>query len=249
MLPAEESQMVNEVCLAEGIDLRLETELAEIVGDEQGRACAVVTSDGDRVPVGFVGLTAGVRPNIGFLEGSGIETDRGVLVDRQFRTNVEGVFSVGDCAEIKTPEGEGNLIQAVWYTGRMMGETVAGNLLGGSEDYDPGIWFNSAKFFDLEYQVYGQVPGARTSPEEHKTESLFWMSQNRRHSVRIVHRDGAVVGFNLMGIRYRHEVCEAWIREQRSVEYVFRNLRKAHFDPEFYRRWDRDIISALGRQR
>ena len=99
--------------------------------------------------------------------------------------------------------------------------------------------------FDLEYQVYGEVPGIQTSTGENSPQSLFWMADDRRHAVRIVHRQGAVVGFNLMGVRYRHEICEAWIREQRSVEYVVRNLRRAHFDPEFCRRWDRDITAAM----
>ena len=39
-----------------------------------------------------------------------------------------------------------------------MGELAAHNILGKELDYNPGIWFNSAKFFDIEYQVYGSVP-------------------------------------------------------------------------------------------
>ena len=249
VLPAEESEMVNEVIRAEGIDLKLGTELKEIKGDGDGQACAVITSDDERIDVGFVGLTAGVRPNVDFLTDSGIDIARGVLVDRTLRTNVADIYACGDCAEIKTPEGERNLIQAVWYTGRMMGETVAGNLLGASNDYDPGIWFNSAKFFDLEYQVYGQVPSGGAARRGEGKDSLLWVAQDRRHSVRIVHEDGRVIGFNLMGIRYRHRTCEAWIAEGRSVDYVLANLREAHFDPEFYRRWDKDIVSALGSQR
>jgi len=249
VLPAEESAMVNEVIRAEGIDLQLGTELKAIIDDGEGRACAVVTSQDERIDVGFVGLTAGVRPNIDFLKDSGIETARGVLVDRSLRTNVADIFACGDCAEVKTPEGEQNLIQAVWYTGRMMGETVASNLLGGHIDYDPGIWFNSAKFFDLEYQVYGQVPSGGAAQRGDGKESILWMAEDRRHSVRIVHEDDKVIGFNLMGIRYRHRTCEAWISEGRSVDYVLANLRKAHFDPELYRRWDKDIVSVLRSQR
>jgi 3-phenylpropionate/trans-cinnamate dioxygenase ferredoxin reductase subunit len=249
VLPAEESAMVNEVIRAEGVDLKLGTELQEIIDDGAGRACAVITSEGERIDVGFVGLTAGVRPNVEFLKDSGIEIARGVLVDRTLRTNIADIYACGDCAEIKTPEGERNLIQAVWYTGRMMGETVAGNLLGAPRDYDPGIWFNSAKFFDLEYQVYGQVPSGGAARRGEGKDSLLWVAEDRRHSVRIVHEEGKVIGFNLMGIRYRHRTCEAWIAEGRSVDYVLANLRKAHFDPEFYRRWDKDIVSALGSQR
>ena len=160
-------------------------------------------------------------------------------------TNTADVFAIGDCAEIREPGATRGKVTAVWYTGRMMGETVAENLLGGARDYDPGIWFNSAKFFDLEYQVYGEVPAATSKGAEESPASLLWMAPGGRQSVRIVHRNGAVIGFNLMGTRYRHRICESWIQEQRSVEYVLKHLNDAQFDPEFSRRWTREIQQAL----
>ena len=236
VLPRHESEMVSRVIRAENIDLRLETELKEIQDDGTGCVGAIVTSGGDRVPVGFVGLTAGVRPNLKVLEGTAVKTDRGVLVDRTLRTNVEGVFAAGDCAEIVTPEGHRNLIQAVWYTGRMMGEVVAGNMLGASQDYDGGVWFNSAKFFDLEYQVYGNVPGATAARHGHEKPSLYWEHESGLRSLRLVHdADDVLIGVNCMGIRFRHKVCERWILEKRPVQYAMDHLRDAWFDPEFYR--------------
>ncbi len=246
VLPTEEAQMVSRIIEAEGIDLRLNTELSEIVDDGHGNACAVVDSNGDRIEAGFVGLTAGVHPNTRVCAGSGIETGRGVLVDRQLRTNVPDVFAAGDCAEIKRHDDQRNLILAVWYTGRAQGEIAAENILGGSKEYHGGIWFNSAKFFDLEYQVYGDVNprSVETLDGEHK--SLFWMHESGRHSVRIVCREDAVIGFNLMGVRFRHRVCERWIQEARSLDYVLDHLREAAFDPEFTRWHGESIRAAKG---
>jgi NADPH-dependent 2,4-dienoyl-CoA reductase/sulfur reductase-like enzyme len=242
VLPQEEAEIVGEVIKAEGIDLRLETSLNEIVDDGSGQACAIIDSNDQRVEVGFVGLTAGVRPNLAVCEGSPIATDRGILVDRTLQTSVDGVYAAGDCAQIKTPEGERDLIQAVWYTGRMMGEAVAANLLGAADEYDPGIWFNSAKFFDLEYQVYGDVPGAKAP---NQLPSLLWVAPDRRHVCRMTFSDGGLAGINVLGLRMRHRVCERWIADRRSAEYVLANLREAMFDPELCHRWDRDIVSAL----
>ena len=246
VLPREEAEMVSDVIQAEGIDLRLETELAEIVDDGDGNVCAVVDSHGARTDVGFVGLTAGVRPNTKVCEGTPIETGRGVLVDRQLRTSVPDVFAAGDCAEVKRAEGQRNLIQAVWYTGRHQGEVAAENLLGGSREYHGGIWFNSAKFFDLEYQVYGDVNPHSAETLDGQHESLLWVHDDGRQSLRIVHRGGVVIGFNLMGIRFRHRVCEAWIQEHRTVEYVLQHLREAAFDPEFTRWHGSSIARAMG---
>ncbi|MEL7121606.1 MAG: FAD/NAD(P)-binding oxidoreductase, partial [Bacteroidota bacterium] len=68
VLPKPESEMVNRHILENGIDLRLGTELKEIEDDGNGAACAAHTNHGERLECGFVGLTAGVRPNIGFLK-------------------------------------------------------------------------------------------------------------------------------------------------------------------------------------
>ncbi len=242
IMPAEESQLINQVIRREGLDLRLSTQLREIVDDGKGRACAVITDRGEKIECQLVGLTAGVSPSIGLLAGSGIETGRGVLVDPSFRTNVPGVHAAGDCAEIRMPGGK-NRIEQLWYTGKMHGQVLARVLAGEDASYDRGIWFNSAKFLDLEYQTYGlvhmNVPGER---------NLYWQAGDGLHALRLVYTDEAVIGFNALGIRYRHKTCERWIQEKRSVEYVMQNLPEANFDPEFFRRHEREMVRAWKEQ-
>jgi len=55
--------------------------------------------------------------------------------------------------------------------------------------------------------------------------------------------DRAVTGFNSFGIRLRHPVCEQWIDEGRTLEYVLEHLGEANFDPEFYDQYEPEIIS------
>jgi hypothetical protein len=54
---------------------------------------------------------------------------------------------IGDCAEQREAIDERRPIEAVWYTGRMMGEALAQTLTGKPTQYKPGHWFNSAKFW------------------------------------------------------------------------------------------------------
>ncbi len=246
VLPAEESAMVNRHIQEHGIDLRLSTELKEIVDDGTGKACAVITNHGERIDCGYVGLTAGVRPNIGFLEGSGIETQKGVLVNNFLATNMEDVYAIGDCAQLRSPREGRRPIEAVWYTGRMMGETVAHTVCGNPTEYDPGIWFNSAKFIDIEYQVYGAVSGR--SPENHS--SIYWEHEDGKKSIRLVYdkHTNEIAGFNLMGVRYRHEVCEKWLANRTNVEDVLQNLGLANFDPEFYKEYEQKVIDIYNQQ-
>ena len=246
VMPPEESAMINQEILNNGIDLRLETELKEIIDDGNGQACAIITNKGERIECQFVGLTAGVHPNINFLKGSKLEMQKGILVNPFLETNIPDVYAIGDCAQQKTPMPGRRPIEAVWYTGRMMGETVAHNVCGKQIAYNPGIWFNSAKFLDLEYQVYGTV--LANPPENHA--ALYWEHSNRKHSVRIVYNknDKTIIGFNLMGIRYRHEVCEKWLAEKENVETVLQNLSLANFDPEFHEEYESDIIALYNKQ-
>ena len=105
----------------------------------------------------MVGLTAGVSPAVDFLKNSSIETGKGVKVNKYLETNIPNVYAIGDCAQQLEPTGLRNPVEAVWYTGRMMGEVVAQTICGNKTAYNPGVWFNSAKFFDIEYQTYGWV--------------------------------------------------------------------------------------------
>lgn len=246
VLPPEESAMINRHIREHHIDLRLSTGLREIIDDGQGRAAAVITDQGERIDCDYVGLTAGVHPNIGFVQSSALETGRGILVDEYLQTSIPGVYAVGDCAELRRPPAGRRAIEAVWYVGRMMGETAAYNLCDRRVAYEPGIWFNSAKFLDIEYQVYGDVQAA---PPGHHA-SVYWEHSEGRRSIRLVYdRNSAeILGLQLMGIRYRHEVCDKWIRERTPIETVLTNLGLANFDPEFFRQYEGEVVNRYNEQ-
>ena len=247
ILPKEEAKMISRHVVEHGIDLRRSTNLKEILAGENGRVHAVVTENGEEIPCQFVGLTPGVHPNIDLVKDSKVETNRGVLVNDYLETNLPDVYAAGDCVEIKATEvGERNRFEQLWYTGKMHGEALAKTLTGERTKYERGIWYNSAKFFDLEYQTYGFVSNKPREGEK----SLYWEHPGHRHCVRIVYKDDSheVVGFNFFGIRYRHEVCERWFRERRTVEYVLENLGEGNFDPEFFKQYEPEIVAYYNLQ-
>jgi len=246
IVPAEEAAMISRHLREHGVDLRLQTELREILDDGHGKCQAVVTRGDEIIECGFVGLTAGVRPNIGFLKSTALEINRGILVNEFLETNLPDVYAAGDCAELRRPAPGRRAIEAIWYTGRMMGEALGRTLAGEPAAYNPGIWFNSAKFFDIEYQAYGEIHPEL--PNDQAT--LYWQHPNGKKSIRLNYlpASGCVLGFNLMGIRYRQEVCERWLKQGEQVETVLQNLGLANFDPEFYPQHEQDLINAYNRQ-
>ncbi len=246
VLPEQEASLVGRHIEEHHVDLRKKTELQEIVAGDDGRVKGVITNSGSFIDCQYVGLTVGVSPNIEFLRGSGLELDRGVLVDRCFRSNVPDIYAIGDCAQFRDPLPDRKPIEQVWYTGRMHGETVARTIMGQETAYRPGIWFNSAKFFDIEYQTYGNVWPLPREDEQH----FYWEHAGGNKCLRLVfHKEQKyLLGVNSFGIRLRHKVVDQWLREKRDILYTLRNLRKANFDPEFYQGYENMIIEKFNRE-
>ncbi|MGB5371743.1 MAG: FAD-dependent oxidoreductase, partial [Flavobacteriaceae bacterium] len=194
------------------------------------------------------GLTAGVSPNIDFLRDSGIILGKGVLVNRFLETNIKDVYAIGDCAEQHEPIGLRRPVEAVWYTGRMMGETLAQTLCGNKIPYHPGHWFNSAKFLDIEYQTYGWVfsSGSKKENEMH----FHWRHHKEKICITVAFdkTSNRFLGINTFGIRMRHEIFDRWLDQGKGVDHVMEHLKDAHFDPECYDRYESDILAAYNRQ-
>ena len=245
-LPMNESQLLTRHIRKHGIEVKTGTQLYQIIQDQNGRVRSVITDQDEEIECQFLGVTVGVSPNIDFVRNSEVTTSRGILVNEYFETSAPDVYAAGDCAEFANPKPGQFRVEQLWYTGRMHGEVLARTLTGQRTAYDRGVWFNSAKFLSIEYQTYGMVP--TSMPPE--LDSFYWENQEEEKCLRIVFRrsDGAVTGFNLLGIRYRHEVCERWIKEEKSIDYVMKNLSQANFDPEFYKRYEKVMAEEFLRQ-
>ena len=248
VLPDEESQMVGHHIGEHHVDLRTNTELAEIIDDGNGGVASIRTKAGETIPAQFVGIAVGVSANISFLKNTPLDTDRGILVNEHLETNLPGVYAIGDCAQHRNPPKDRKPSEQIWYTGRIMGETVAQTIVGTQTDYDPGVFFNSAKFFDIEYQTYGMAPAHLEKHPDLRT--FCWQNKTKKLLMRFYfHAEtGAIAGMNTFGIRQRQVVWSRWISEERPIAEVMANLTEANFDPEFFRRYEPEIVAAFREQ-
>jgi NADPH-dependent 2,4-dienoyl-CoA reductase/sulfur reductase-like enzyme len=249
VLPAQESAMINEHIKEHHIDLRLSTNLKEIISDENGRVKSIIIEEtGEEIACNIVGLTAGVTPNIDFLKNSGIALGKGVKVNRFLETNIKDIYAIGDCAEQHEAIGQRRNIEAVWYTGRMMGETLAQTICGHKIEYKPGHWFNSAKFLDIEYQTYGWVFSEKGKQEN---EAYFqWQHPKDQKCITISFDKNTqqFLGINTFGIRMRHEIFDKWLTEKQSIAHVLEYLADANFDPEFYKLHEPEIVAKFNQE-
>lgn len=246
VLPAEEAAMIQRHMSLHGVEVMVNTELKQIIADDDGRVKSIETNRGEKILCELVGLTAGVQPNVAILKNTELEIDRGILVNEHLQTNIPHVYAVGDCAQLRNPRPGRKAVEPVWYVGRMMGEVVAENICGKPSPYLPGPWFNSAKFFEIEYQIYGEVPVV-LNPE---LDSFYWENKNINRALRFVfdRNSRQLIGVNSLGIRLRHAMLDLWLSERQTIEFVMEHLRLADFETEFYKRHWKEVVAAFNKQ-
>lgn len=247
VLPKEDGDFIAHHLKSDhGINLHFNTELKSIEGNEQGNVTSVITSLGKEIKCDFVGLTVGVSPNIKLVNQTSIATKRGVIVNRKFETNIDNIYAIGDCAEFTNPVEGRKPIEQVWYTGRIMGETLAKIINGKEVEYNPGPWFNSAKFFDIEYQTYGVVPN-KLQPNQNE---FVWKDEKNRRLIHLVFEQETekFLGINSFGIRLRHEIFDAWLTTGKTIDHCLSHFEDANFDPEFYKSFSYDFVDAFNKK-
>lgn len=243
ILDDREGAFIENHIRSHGVEIRTNTQLSKILGDEKDFVKGIITNAGEEIQCEYVGLTAGVRPNIAFLKDSEIRTNRGILVNSRLETNIPGIYAAGDCAELEEREGSLPKVEQLWYTGKMQGEVLARNILGENKVYQRGILFNSAKFFDIEYQTYGVVNSKRSDDDN----LFYWEDKSKNILVKIVWSKSTLEfkGINTFGIRMRHKTFETWLESHCSIEFVMNNLGEAMFNPEFYRDYTAQIVRSF----
>ena len=228
-LSGEEAGMISAHIRRHGVDVRVDEEVSEILTDDAGSVRGVRTLAGSEFRCEMLGIAIGVHPAVEWLQqvttppGVG----RGIQVAPDFRTSLEHVWAAGDCAEIQL-DGRPPLVEQLWYSAKRQGELAARSMLGDAIRYDPPIFYNSSKFFEIEFTTVGTVVNA-PAESVHSYRRL----PGKEISVHVVAFQGAVIGFNMLGSRWNHTFFERWIMERRSLDYVLRHLPAAQFDVEF----------------
>ena len=123
--------MIKDWCQTKGVRVHTGTkvEAIEPVGGGS-KALKVRLSSGDALEVDLVISATGVKPNIGFLQGSGIATKLGVLTDVHLQSNLPGVYAAGDCAEAFDKVTGTTIVSAIQPNAADQAYVAAMNMLG-----------------------------------------------------------------------------------------------------------------------
>ncbi|MDR1932242.1 MAG: FAD-dependent oxidoreductase [Spirochaetales bacterium] len=123
-----------------GVVFHLARKVVNTRGDGRGNITAVELDNGSLIPCDMVVMAVGVRPAIGFLEGSGIKTERAIVVDDYLESSEPGIYAAGDVAGFS----------GVWPNAQKQGEIAAYNMCGTKWIYDDRFAIkNTVNFFGL----------------------------------------------------------------------------------------------------
>ncbi|HTM49963.1 MAG TPA: NAD(P)/FAD-dependent oxidoreductase [Bryobacteraceae bacterium] len=239
-MAAGEGEMISEHLRRHGVRVIHNEEMERVETDSAGRVKGILTRSGKAMQCGVLGVCIGVHPAVEWLAEvtTPPRIGRGIQVAPDFSTSLPNVWAAGDCAEILLP-GARPLVEQIWYSAKRQGELAARAMAGDRIAYDPPIFYNSSRFFEIEFTTVGTVNNA---PEGAR--HFYCRLPGKDVSVRIVEWRSAVAGFNMLGSRWNHTFFERWISERRGLDYVMARLPEAQFDVEFGRQDLSHVLSA-----
>ena len=162
---------------AHGVDLRLETAVESLLGQE-GQVQAVKLADGEEIPADMVVVGIGIIPSVGPLIAAGASGSNGVDVDAYCRTVLEDVYAIGDCAAHASEWADGAVIRVESVqNANDMATTAAKSICGDKQSYSAFPWFWSNQY-DLKLQTAGLSIGydstiLRGDPADRKFSVLY----------------------------------------------------------------------------
>lgn len=128
MMNEKAGGLIKQWCINKGVEILTATEITAIIQDDAG--LRITLNNGESKTADLVVSATGVKPNTGFLDGSGIETDQGILIDRHFQTNIADIYAAGDVAQgLDFSTGEYS-VQAIQPTAADHGSLAAKNMAG-----------------------------------------------------------------------------------------------------------------------
>ncbi len=215
MLDGEMAAMVAARLRAHGVDLQVSTTAQQVLGGESG--VRAVRAGGEEIACELVVCAAGVRPDVGWLAGSGLDIGRGLGVDDRMRTNLPDVYAAGDIIETEDWEGRRQVIPN--WPNAVAGGRVAGvNMARGEARFRGLEAINVVRIFEVPVSSFGSPMGERT------------LELESGGSVRkLTLSEGRIVGGQFYGDVDGTGVYHELMKKRVDVRHIADRLLSSHF--------------------
>lgn len=181
----EASEFLTEHLIERDVTIACNSAIQKTLGDDS--IIGVKCSTGEEYPSDLVIFSTGVVPNIGLVKNTMIKTDKGIIVDKQMRTNIPNIYAAGDVAQNEYRNS------GIWVPAMEMGKIAGANIVGKKLTYEPLFTSTMLTAFDTKIFSIGEISD---SPEfDVKT----IIDPKKRFFKKIFARDGILVGAILIG--------------------------------------------------
>lgn len=129
--------------------------ITEFIGDKE-KLQGIKLQSGMEIPCELAVVCIGIAANKKPFEASGLNFDRGLVVDEHQQTNLPGIYAAGDC--VVYPNESGRIVPTrTWVTSRIQGKTAGFNMCDiPCLLFDEGPTYNASYLVDLLYTVIGE---------------------------------------------------------------------------------------------
>ena len=178
MIDADAAILVQDWLRGHGVHIHTGTTVRAIE-DVDGRK-RLVFGEGESLMADLIIMGTGIRPNLEWLEGSGIEINQGILVDDHLRSNVPNVYAAGDVAEGQELITGKREVHAIEPTAMAHGRVVGANMAGRDIAFQGSLLMNILDVQQLDIASFGDwsATEGETSvlllPKEHVYRKLVW---------------------------------------------------------------------------
>ncbi len=183
----------------DGVDIRYEQEIAEIVG-QNGQVKGIVTTTGAHIPCEIVLLGIGIDPITDFVKSAGIACGRGVKVDGAMHTNMPDIYAAGDLIETTDPITNRSRVIGQWYPSIQQARAAAYSmldLLDSKRQFRFGNFYNATFLYGLDFASVG----ISTIPKDGKGYVEIVADPQPRTYQKVILHDGVPVGMLALGDR------------------------------------------------
>ena len=228
------SQVMLNYLRDRGVTILTENTAEEILG-ENARVSGVALRSGKDLACGMVILAIGVRPDISLTEGTGMATNRGIVVDSHMETSIPDVFAAGDVCEARDSLVDASRTIAIWPLAVRQGRIAGLNMAGDDMEYPGGFPMNSVEIHGLPTISVGV-----TDPKEKGYEIIKDYNPEEYTYRKIVLKNGHIAGFIFIGKISRAGIFTGLLEDKVDVEKIKEDLLNEDFGlitlPKGYRK-------------
>lgn len=193
-LTGAEAELVHQRLRADGVEVRANEEVVGVSAKDARVTAAALRSTGEEIACDIAGCAVGMIPNKELAERAGAEAAQGIVVDERMRTTLADVYAAGDVAQVRQVDGRPARTEMLWYVAADMGRVAGENMAGGQAQYARRVFLNVAEFCGLDFAGVGEI-----TPGQPEVEEIVIRDQNGAGSIRLVTRDGVLIGACFLG--------------------------------------------------